>query len=1351
MTSARLIHLTILGVLTAPSLLTALGQSVTGIITAKVTDTKGSRLAGATATISNAKIGMKKKAKTGDDGYFTVTGLRPGHYMIRVEMDGYNPSEKAVILEAIGRVNASPINLEKTSNSGGNQAVLTASVEIVLVPLDSGGLQTSRRQSGPLGELGSFPVIVPQLPSQAGSKGNQSTTTTAAASQSGDDTPNAGRLQVQSLSGERSDLVTNNQVKNLALNGRDIIEFLKLVPGIVSDFNGQISNPGGLDRFFINGTRGNQHELAIDGVSNVDTATNGSRHVTINPDAVAEIKVLTANYQAEYGKAAGGFIQIVTKSGTTELHGGAHFYHRHEGLNANNFVNNANGLPRPLYRYKTFGFDIGGPFYLPRFGEGGAAVKKIENLFFFVNQEFYRQLVPNLPRGINVPTPAERGGDFSKSLNQVGGRVFINDPTKKDANGNPLPCDARNTLPNPGGCFVHNGRLHVIPRERFFQDGRILGLYPLPTREAIPDNLFRNYVSQSSSRYPRSETVVRADYKLSEHTDLTGRVVNNTDNQSLPYGPQLDINPTNFALLQPNAFNNQNFDSWNIIFPRPGINLAFTLSHEFSPTVTGEFIFGFSGNRVRLAPEADKATLAANNLNFQLLFPDANRRGFLPNFGYGSLALGAVTTRFPETRFLGLPLKSNDGVLSFATNLTKVWNAHLVKIGAFIQESRREQSALVTNTGGIAFAVDRNNPLDTGHPYANALLGVYNRYEQANAAPVGLFRYRNVEGYIQDLWRVNDRLVLDLGLRLSWYQPQYDARSQASFFNPGLYDPGKAVRLYTPVCVSFNANGGCANRRAIDPVLLKPGLLPNASNTLPGHLIGLVVPGSGDLSNGFARAGQGYPRGGIDGRGVQWGPRFGFAYDLFGSGRSVLRGGFGLFYDRAQGGLIADMLRNPPTVVTPRLFYGRLDELNAARESFIEPPVVYGIARDSRIPTVYSFSLNYQQDIGFSTVLDVAYVGTLGRHFAQARNLNAVPYGRTFEPGSQDNTRFAGGVLPGEEPGLYLHEKAAGLRFSGRSALPVNFLRPYRGQGDILFYEFGGSSNYHSLQVSARRRFSRNLALSLAYTWSKAFTTTSDDFELTTAFNVRQFDYRLAAYDRTHVFAASYVYTLPEVSRYLRGHRLAKALFDGWQISGITQFSSGQPLELLNFSGGSSRAITGSSTEPARAFFLGNERLRPGPDGLQLNPRAFILAKPGSAVIRREGPDPWPRAYLRGPGINNFDISIFKNIPLGSEGRYLQLRLEMFNAFNHTQFSSINARGFNAVLENDDPYIEFPTRRGTYCNFLSGKFILTKAERCSNPNGPAFDRSRQPLGTLFGDYSNARDPRIIQLAGKLYF
>ncbi len=255
--------------------------------------------------------------------------------------------------------------------------------------------------------------------------------------------------------------------------------------------------------------------------------------------------------------------------------------------------------------------------------------------------------------------------------------------------------------------------------------------------------------------------------------------------------------------------------------------------------------------------------------------------------------------------------------------------------------------------------------------------------------------------------------------------------------------------------------------------------------------------------------------------------------------------------------------------------------------------------------------------------------------------------------------------------------------------------------------------------------------------------------ELTNAFNTRDFDYRLAGYDRTHQLTASYVYSLPKVSRWLDDNSLASVLLDGWQISGVAHLSSGQPLDLLNLSLNTGLGLTGSVTELARVYLRDNGRLRPGPDGLQVDPSVFLLP----ALIRGNAtqPNPWPRTYLRGPGVNNFDIAIYKNIRLGSDERYLQLRVELFNAFNHTQFSSINLRGFNETTNANDPFIRFQTRRGTYCNFLSGRAIIVQGTNCLNPDAPAVDVSRRTLGTLFGDYSSARDPRIIQLAAKLFF
>ncbi len=1235
----------------------AYAQSITGVTAGKVTDAKNKAIPGALVIMENEKLPLrsaKGKATTEADGYFTIPGLRPGPYLLSVEKEGYKPFRKQpVIIDAMGRISASPVKIETRAGSVQGQIAAAAQLHIMLASVEAGAINDSTARLADLQQLGSFALRT----DFAGATGLHARTTpgqnapttlpqasATPAPQIAGKVPDAGRLQLQPLSGERSELVNNNQVKNLQLKGRDILDFLRLVPGVViskdATAEGVLSDPGRFTQFSINGTRKNQHEIVVDGMSNLDTRDNGAQHVTFNPDAVAEIKILTANYQAEYGKSAGGLIQIVTKSGTTEFHGGLRYYHRHEGLNANGFFNNAAGrfgdddgikpgdkcfgagpcfgqerLPRPINRYRSFGYELGGPVYVPHFSKG---VKRLDNLFFYVNQEFYRQRVPNVPRTLRVPTVEEREGKFGST---------------------------------------------IIPKNQFFQGGRLLNLFPLPNRVPTDDNWQRNYVSQTSSTYPRGETIARVDYKLSEATDAAARFARNTDNQELPFGLQSTLNAENVARIESTALNSRNFESGNLGFPRPGLNFALTVSHTFSPTLTGELIVGVSQNRLQIKPDPSRGTQAANGLNFPVLFPNSNPQRFLPNLDFGFIGRLApnigdfVTTRRPESRYSGLPFKSFNDTVNLAANLSKVWNHHLLKGGASLQENRREQSALVDNLGTVSFITAG----DDQQGFARMLLGNFVSYSQTSAAPVGRFRYRNVEGYAQDLWRVNDRLVLDFGLRFSRYQPEYDARLQTSFFDPQRFDPTKPVK----------SNG---------------------------------------VFNGFALAGQGYPRSGLDGRGAQLGPRFGFAYDVFGTGSTILRGGFGIFYDRVQGGIAAEMLRNPPAVTTSFVASGALDKVDptAATEISAGRFPVFGIARDSKIPTVYSYSLNLQRDIGFDTVVDVAYVGTLGRHFAQARDINAQPYG---------------------------------LKPDGTSA----FARPFTGYREIRYYEFGGTSNYHALQVSARRRFSRNLTFSVAYTWSKAFTTASEDLERTNAFNVRAFDYRLAAYDRTHVFTASYVYSLPKLSDVLGGFKLLKPLFDGWQISGITQFSSGQPYELLNLSGGTGGALTGSSTELARVF-VHYDQLRTDPDdGLQVDPRAFYLQAP--LPPGETHPTPWPRMYLRGPGINNFDLAIYKNFPLGGDVRYLQLRLELFNAFNHTQFSSVNVRGF----ADNANFIAFPTRRGTYCNFQGKESFVIQGTNCNNPNGPKVDLSKRPLGTLFGDYSSAREPRILQVAAKLFF
>ncbi|MFN7929413.1 MAG: hypothetical protein U0Y68_15995 [Blastocatellia bacterium] len=633
--------------------------------------------------------------------------------------------------------------------------------------------------------------------------------------------------------------------------------------------------------------------------------------------------------------------------------------------------------------------------------------------------------------------------------------------------------------------------------------------------------------------------------------------------------------------------------------------------------------------------------------------------------------------------------------------------------------------------------------MNTQHPYSNALLGIYNSYVQANNFPKGLYRYWNVEGYVQDNWKVNRRLTLDYGLRISWYEPQYDRLLQTGSFSPTQWDPAKAVRLYFPVCI--NNASTCAsgnNRRAIDPALLKPGFVPTASNTLPSNYIGAIVLGSGNLANGIGLANNpNFPRGGYNDRGAQWGPRFGFAYDIFGDGKTVLRGGGGISYDRVQGNIAFDQIANPPTVLQPQLLYGRFQDLTPGQTGLIGPSGVVGYALGGELPTIYSMNLSIQRDIGFHTVLDVAYVGTLSRHLFLAREANFSPRGFLFTKAAQDPTQFAGGVVPDSDPTIAPVYQAAGLKFDGSKALPANLLRPYPGLAGIRFEENGGSTNFNSLQVSLNRRFSKGFTMSVAYTFSRALGVASGDSSFVDAVNARLYEYRLLDFDRKHAFVATYVYDLPQFGDRWGKNLASKLLFNGWKLSGITSLISGNPFELgVGITGSNAtQRVAGSWTEPAR--FIVKSDPTAGPNGLLINPSAFLFPGVGNNGLGQ-------RMYMRNPGINNTDLSLFKDIHLGNRdnNRYIQLRLEAFNVFNHTQFSGINA-GTNLAVPNG-------TNAAGDQQFLTGNAIFARYNEAiisNNIRGQRTTDSSRPLGAFFGEYNGARDPRIVQLGVKLYF
>lgn len=1207
------------------SSITTFAQS-NGSIAGNIKDTNGGVIPNAAVSVNNASLGVTQTATSNMEGDFVFPLLPPGTYVLSIGITGFKKTEKTnVVVPVATKVNIGTIVLEVGSVSE------TINVEA-----------------------------------------------------------EAGQLEIQTESGERSNVVTNRQLRNIPLNGRNVVDLMRTIPGVIAggvtaNAASTVTNITG--GFSINGTRSAQHEYTVDGVTNLNLGNNTGALVSVNPDALDEVKVLTSNYQAEYGRAGGGFISLTTRGGTNELHGGGRYFRRHDSMNADPYFNNlrggsAKGFPRPLYRYNFYGWDLGGPIVIPKVVNGK------NKLFFFISQEYYRQLVPQAASiNILVPTAAERGGDFSRTVDGTGKAVIITDPTT-------------------GQPFAGN----IIPTNRLYAPGKTIVNF-LPASNTTAGGNVYNYTSQVPSSYPRSENILRGDYQIKPTARLSVRWVYNRDDQQFAYG-------TTTA-------------SWNwplTITDRkngPGSIPTISLINNFTPTLINEFIFGAGRGGVTIAPKDDRATRSRTGINTPLLYPDANTSNLIPSLNFGGIpsATTANTSVFGsfDQRF---------SIWHAMDNLTKVKGNHVFKFGFYYQSASNSSNSQTHVESDLDFTNSASNPLNTGNPFSNALLGIYTSYRQDNAKPIGDYIYHDISWYAQDSWKVHPRLTLELGMRFSWYQPVYNRAGTAdgAFFNPSLYDPATAPRIYRPVCVGAAtcASGG-ATYRALDPAI---SATPTLENTLSSFFVGKLVAGAGNLTDGIALVSKGYPKGGLDAPLILPQPRVGFAWDVTGSHKTVVRAGFGVTFDRYQSGITGFGATNPPFVLSPTLSNGYLQDITSGGGGALSPLTITGVNRNSKFPTIYSYSIGVQRNIGSGTVLDVAFVGSQSRHLARRANYNAPAYGATFKASAQDPTKYANGVIPATEPGLPSIYSAAGVSFSGANALPVDYLRPYQGYSDITYYNFDANSTYRSLQAEFRRRFTRGLTFSAAYTFSRTLTTVSDDATYT---NIRDahFDYGLASFDRTHYFVATFVWDLPKPGRVLGANAVSRAILSNWTLTGNTSLASGSPTELgLAISGqdagnrllGTYSAANLSGQSP-RFLVTGS----PQTDGV-INMGAFSV--PG---VNNAGP--YPRFYLRNPGIQNQDLSISKNIRFGGDGkRYLQLRMEAFNVFNHPQFS-----GYNLAT-----------------NVVNGAG-QAGAAIFSNFTGLAVTNNVRPagntsvLGTYFGEYNAARDMRIIQLAVKFYF
>jgi Carboxypeptidase regulatory-like domain len=1060
----------------------------------------------------------------------------------------------------------------------------------------------------------------------------------------------AQQVLLQTDSVERGQAIVGKQMDNIQVNGRNPLDMAKLIPGVFSVANVSVGGVGGLSSVYVNGNRGTMNQLTINGIGDIDTGADGSQNVTVSIDSMAEFKVLTGQYQAEYGRNAGAQIAMVTKSGGNQFHGSGYFQHRHDDLNANTFVNNVRGLPRALYRYNDAGYTVGGPVYIPKLYD-----KTKNRLFFFWSQEWQEQLAPTAAKNVTVPTALERQGNFSQSVDNNGKALAIRDPLTQQ--------------PVPG---------NIIPPSQIYGPGQKLAqLLPLPNTSGTG----YNYTSQVSAQTPRREDLLRMDYNVTQNLHVFGHYINNLQPVVNVYGA--------FVL-------GETVPLTGINVVTPGYSFAGGATYVISPTLTNEFNLGMTKNSINIFEQGNILTVAGSGVNLPLLYPSAQQDGYIPQLQVN----GTHLANQPSLGTADAPFVNYNTTIDISDNLTKVWGKHIVKAGVYLQRSRKNQTSFNDNNGNYNWGDTTANPYDTGYGYSNMLYGVYQTFDQSSGYINGMYRYWNIEEFVQDTWKITPRIALDYGLRGSWYQPQYDASLQASTFVLANFNPANAPKLFTPAINPANNQ-----RSAYNPI----------TNTYyPAADIGLEIPGTGNPYNGICQA----DKGGCNkylmkNRGEQWGPRFGVAWDVFGNSRMVIRTGGGIYYDRYQGNRIFNNVNNPPESVQPTLYYGFAQQINPAN-AFLAPPSVIAMDPTGKVPTTYNYQFSIQNKLPWNLVLDTAYVGTQGRHLQDNRNLNGIPYGATFLPQNQDPTLVAA------NPNALL----------GNNALKQAFLEPLQGYTSVTVYEGATNSNYNGLQVGLNRRAGNGLFLGVSYSYSKTMTTASSD---TTSVRIDQYtkeaDYGPASFDVAHNFLLNYVYLIPG---YRNGNYFLKSITSGWQLSGVSQFRTGQPFTPgFSVSGAGSVNQTGSYTEGARIGVVPGCNFYTGSSDPfnRLNAACFFAPPVGSTGLDSGV------YFIRYPGLINFDMSLQKDIAI-KERFHIQLRVDAFNVFNHANFPSLNTTlNFNA----------YPNVNG----IVNGSPTITSTALGRNANG-SFNVTG--FGTVVSPAAGAPGgPRVVQLVAHFTF
>lgn len=1023
-------------------------------------------------------------------------------------------------------------------------------------------------------------------------------------------TVQANALHLQTETNEISNLISGQQLTELATNGRNMVALTTLGTGVsanIPSFNG-VGAQGSNFTISFNGMRPGHNNWLIDGGEVYDRGSGGKIDVMPTMDALAEFQTLDSNYAPDYGISSGGTMVMVLKSGTKQFHGGLWEFNRNDAFDAGYYFSKLNHQPTPELRLNIFGGDIGGPVFIP-----GIYAKSKSRTFFFVSEEWRRFIQGANPTSNNT-IPAADIPTAGQSLKYVVPQGFTEKPNSGICNaGQAAPCVPATKDPAKLALYAQDGLTignsfpgNVIP-SNLIDSNAVLFMHTgaIPAANSTAANGAPQYIASPKQPTYVREDVVRIDHDITDHLHLMGHWIHDQMSQT----------------IYPDMWSNDTYPTTGDVFGNPTWGSVIKLTQTITPNLLNETSINVNGNSISITPTGIYAQ--PQGWTQAGYFPPANN----------------LLNRMPSID-LGAPLNTNwtinywpwkNAFLNYQPRDDVSWTKgrHVLKFGFAYMRSDKNQQQQADTQGDYLFGTDFS-----GDAYINFLLGFADSFTQLQQ--INMFHWINntYSFYGMDNWHVLPRLTLNLGMRYDAMPHVYEKFNQTSNFVPSLFST--ANEQVPDASGQLNPNG--------------PGFSNPTNAPVPYYLNGIGLAGK----NGFAR-------GLVKNDLFTLEPRLGFALDLFGNGKTVLRAGAGIFYERVQGNDIYGTDTNPPFAYHPSASSVQFtnpskttDGATAAHPFF---PVSIGtLAYYYPNPGTAQFSVGVQHQIAPAIVAVAQYVGSSGWNQNDQRAINTLPLG---------DLTHREAVTKGANANLY---------------------RIFPGFASITQDESSTNSSYNSLQTALSMRNKRGLTLNLAYTWSHEIDIRSDDLNgsVSDPFNLR-YDRGSGSLDRRNIFSANYIYNLPFFQH--AGNAAARTALGGWTLSGVTSAESGFPNQItygtdtLGLGGGTTNRpnLAGSASGPkTRAEWF--------------NTKAFTAPV---APWNGGGNNGWGNAgkdAVIGPGLFNWNLSVFKTFNFTEqEGPRLEVRVESFNTFNHTEWNGIStgftSGNFGQVTSTQDPRV----------------------------------------------------------------